>query len=125
MVRFLRYQGFDIVITGGTMDSMPVIQATSSSCRVLVTKVAPDGSNENLVRDLATATDRVFIVFRGEVYAQQPVLLTVTNYLWSRSLRKLGLVRRITPVIAVVASTSCNIKQLPWGAFTSDDIAPA
>jgi hypothetical protein len=55
----------------------------------------------------------VFIIFRGRVYTQQPVLLTVTNYLWSRLLRKLRLIRQVTPVIAAVASPSCDIERYP------------
>jgi hypothetical protein len=100
------------------VDSMPIFRATSGSCRILVAKVEPDGSEQDLVRNLATATDRLFIIFRGKVYTQQPVLLTVTNYLWSRFLRKLRLMRRVTPVIAAVASPSCDIEQLPWGTVT-------
>jgi hypothetical protein len=96
---------------------MPIVQATSGLCRVLVAKVEPDGSNQDQVRDLATATDHVFIVFRGGVYTQQPVLLTMIESLWSRSLHKLGLMRRMSPVIGAVASASCDIEQLPWGAL--------
>ena len=119
IVKFLSHQAFDdVVLTEMTVDSMPIVRATSGSCRVLVAKVNPNGSNQNLVRDLATATDHVFIVFRGSVYTQQPILLTVANYLWSRSLRELGVARRITPVIAAVASASCNIERLPWRTFT-------
>jgi hypothetical protein len=118
IVKFLSNQAFDVVLTERTVDSMPIVRATSGSCRVLVAKVEPDGSNQNLVRDLVTATDRLFIVFGGRVYTQQPVLLTVANYLWSRSLREVGLMRRITPVFAAVASASCDIEQLPWETFT-------
>jgi hypothetical protein len=119
IIQFLSHQAFDAVLTGGMVDSMPVVQATSGSCRILIAKVEPDGSSQDLVRNLATATDHVFIVFRGRIYTQQPVLLTVTDTLWSRSLRKLGLMRRIAPVLAAVASASCDIEQLPWGtSFT-------
>ena len=97
---------------------MPVVQATSDSCRILIVQVEPDGSSQDQVRGLATTGDHVFIIFRGRVYAQQPVLLTVTNTLWSRSLRKFGLMRRITPVIAAVANASCNIEKLAWKTFT-------
>ena len=117
IVKFLRHQAFDVSLIGRAADSMPIVRATSGSCRLLVLEVEPDGSSQELVRDLATATDDVFIIFSGRVYTQQPVLLTVTNYLWLKSLRKLGLVPRITPVIAAVASASCNIEELPWETF--------
>ena len=116
IIQFLSRQAFDVVLT--ELDSMPVVQATSGSCRILIVQVEPDGSSQDLVRGLATTGDHVFIIFRGRVYAQQPVLLTVTDTLWSRSFRKLGLMRRITPVIAAVANASCNIEELPWKTFT-------
>ena len=116
IIQFLSHQAFDVVLT--ELDSMPVVQATSGSCRILIVQVEPDGSTQDLVHDLTTTGDHVFIIFRGRVYAQQPVLLTVTDTLWSRSLRKLGLMRRIAPVIAAVANASCNIEELPWKTFT-------
>jgi hypothetical protein len=116
IIQFLSRQAFDVVLT--EVDSMPVVQANSGSCRILIVKVEPDGSSQDLVRYLAATEDHVFIIFRGRVYTQQPVLLTVTDTLWSRSLRKLGLMRRITPVIAAVANASCNIEELPWKTFT-------
>jgi hypothetical protein len=115
MIKFLSHQAFDAVLT--EVDSMPVVRATSGSCHILIVQVEPDGSTQDLVHDLA-ATDHVSIIFRGRVYAQQPVLLTVTDTLWSKSLRKLGLMRGITPVIAAVANASCNIEELPWKTFT-------
>jgi len=116
IIQFLSHQAFDVVLT--ELDSMPVVQATSGSCRMLIVQVEPEGASQDLVRSLARTGDHVFIIFRGRVYAQQPVLLTVTDTLWSRSLRKLGLMRRITPVIAAVANASCNMEELPWKTFT-------
>jgi hypothetical protein len=116
MIKLLRHQAFDAVLT--EVDSMPVVRATSGSCHILIVQVEPDGSTQDLVHDLTTTGDHVFIIFRGRVYAQQPVLLTVTDTLWSKSLRKLGLMRSITPVIAAVANASCNIEELPWKTFT-------
>lgn len=118
ITKVLSNHAFDVVQTDWMMESMPIIQATSGSCRVLVAKIAPNGSNANLIRNFATSTDQVFVVFRGKLYAEPPVLLIMTNYLLSKSLRKLGFVRRVPPVIAAVVSASCNIEQLPWGMFT-------
>jgi hypothetical protein len=116
IIKFLSHQAFDAVLTD--VDSMPAVRATSGSCRILIVQVDPDGSSQDLVRYLAATGDHVFIIFRGRIYAQQPVLLTVTDTLWSRSLRKLGLIRSVTPVIAAVANASCNIEKLPWKTFT-------
>ncbi|MCA1453152.1 hypothetical protein I6F35_07945 [Bradyrhizobium sp. BRP22] len=40
---------------------------------------------------------------------------TVLDYLWTRFLRELGLVRHISPVISVAESSSCDAERLPWG----------
>lgn len=95
-----------------------ILEATSRSCRMLVANIEPDGSNETLIRNLATATDRVFIVFRGKVYDQRPSLLTVSYYVWTRILRELGIMRHTAFVVAVVATASCNAEQLPWDEFS-------
>ena len=92
------------------------MRATTASCRLQILKLNPDGSDRDLVRHLAMGTDyRLFFVFRGTVYTQQPTLRTVLNHFWSRFLRVLGFIRHNTPVIAVLAGSSCAAEQLPWG----------
>ena len=117
IIKFLRNQHLEVISTNEMVNYLSIIQATSGSCRMLVAKIAPDGSSRDVIGGLATANDRLFIVFRGRVYAHQPVLFTEFRYLWSRFLRELGLVRHIPPVLAVVATTSCDAEQLPWDAL--------
>ena len=114
LVEFFERNHFNVVVTEQMVNYMPIIQANTASCHLQVAKLTPDGSNRDLIRHLATGTDRLFIVFRGRVYTRQPILWTVLNYLWSRFLRELGLVRHITPVIAVTANSSCDAERLPW-----------
>jgi len=115
LIKFLERNQFNVVVTDEVVNDMPIIRATTASCRLQIGRLTPDGSNRNLIRHIAAGTDRSFVVFRGTVYAQQPVLWTVLNYLWSRFLRELGLIRHITPVINVAANSSCNAEQLLWG----------
>jgi hypothetical protein len=114
LVDFFQHNNFKVVVTDQMVDYTPIIRATSDSCQLQVARLTADGSNRDLVRDLAAGTDRSFVVFRGTVYIQQPIPLTVLHYLWSRALRELGLARHITPVMAVAADPSCNAEQLPW-----------
>lgn len=114
LVDFFKRNHFSVVVTDQMVDRMPIIQASTPLCRLQIARLFPDGSNRDLVQHFAVGTDRLFIVFRGTVYTQQPILWTVLNYLWSRFLRELGLVRHITPVIAVTANSSCDAEQLPW-----------
>ena len=115
LVKFLERNHFSVVVTDEMVNYTPIIRATTASCHLQIARLTPDGSNRNLIRHIAAGTDRSFVVFRGTVYAQQPVLWTVLHYLWSRFLRELGLIRHITPVINVAADSSCNAERLPWG----------
>jgi hypothetical protein len=114
IVAFLIRQQFDVVITREASNLMPIIEATSGLCLMQVAQIEADGTSEDFIRDRATATDNVFIVFRGRVYSQQPVLMTMINYLWSKFLHQLKLMRHIAPTIGVVAAASCTVEQLPW-----------
>ena len=116
LVKFLERNHFNVIVTD--VAPIPIIEATTASCRLQVAKLSPDGGDEDLIRHLALGTDyRVFFVFRGTVYTHQPKLWTVLSYYWSRLLRELGFIRRITDVIAVLAGPSCDAERLPWGEF--------
>jgi hypothetical protein len=97
----------------------PIIRATTALCDLRIARLTPDGSNRNLIRYLTSGTDRSFVVFRGSMYERQPVFWTVLDYLWSRLLRELGLIRHISPVIQVAENSSCNAERLPWGEIQS------
>jgi hypothetical protein len=115
LVEFFERNGFDVVVTDELVNYVPIIHATTDSCRLLVARLTPDGSNRDLIRSLTGDSDRRFVVFRGNAYSEQPVFWTVVYYLSSRFLRELGLIRDITPVIAVAANSSCDTNRLPWG----------
>jgi hypothetical protein len=114
IVEFLSRQQFEVTMTSETSNFMPIIQAASGACLMQVAQIEADGTTGDFIRDRATATDNVFIVFRGRVYDEQPVFATVLNYLWSKFLYQLGLMHHINPVVGVVATASCAAKQLPW-----------
>jgi hypothetical protein len=125
LIKFFERNHFNVVVTDEVVNVYtPIIRATTASCDLRIARLTPDGSNRDLIRHLAAGTDRSFIVFRGTVYAQQPVLWTVLNYLWSRFLRELGLIEHITPVISVAVNSSCNAEQLPWGELQGEQEKP-
>jgi hypothetical protein len=115
IVEFLASQQFDTAVTGELLQHIPIIEASSDSCRLRVAAISPLGNEANLVQTLGAPTDHIFFVFRRTIYTQQPVRLTVASYLWFRFLRELGLVSRVPPVLAVVSS--CDAEQLPWSAL--------
>jgi hypothetical protein len=114
LVEFFERNGFNVVVTDQLVNYVPVIQANTDLCRLLVARLTPDGSNRDLIRSLTGNPDHRFVIFRGDVYTQQPVFRTVTYYLYSRFLRELGLMRDIASVIAVGANSSCNMDRIPW-----------
>ncbi|OKO90690.1 hypothetical protein AC629_04335 [Bradyrhizobium sp. NAS80.1] len=119
ILEFLAKQRFDVNVTDEGMEYMGVIEARSPSCRLRVARVSPLGHETFLVRHGSATSDRAFYVFRGAVYAEQPVRLTIASYFWFRFLRELGLVTRVPSVLAVV--TSCAAEQLPWSELGSQE----
>ncbi|WP_454632731.1 hypothetical protein [Bradyrhizobium cenepequi] len=115
LVEFLEARHFNVVVADQSVNDTPIIRATTATCQLQVARLTPDGSNANLIRHLAPGAEHSFVVFRGAVYTRQPVFWTVLDYLWSRFLRELGLVRHISPVISVTESSSCDAERLPWG----------
>lgn len=114
LVKFFERNKFDVALTEPIVNGAPIIRANTASCHLQIASLRPDGSDRDLFRHLITGTDRLFVVFRGRVYTQQPILWTVLNDIWSKHLHELGLIKHVTPVIAVVANSSCDLEQLPW-----------
>jgi len=112
---FLFRQHFIPVSSEKIEHGRPMIQAIAGSCRLLVAKSPAIGSDLDLIRRLAAATDLVFVVYRGRVYADPPTWLTVLDFLWIRLRRELGANAQFAPMLAVVAAPNCGAEQLSWG----------
>ena len=114
LVEFFEQNHFNVVVTDEVVNYTPIIQANKASCHLQIARLTPDGSNWDLIRHLTMGKESLSVIFRGRVYSKQPTLWTVLSYFWSRFLRELGLIRHITPVLAVAANSSCNVEQIPW-----------
>ena len=114
LLKFFEHNGFHVAVTDRIVNYTPIIEGSKASCHLQIARLTPDGSNRNLIENLTNGTDHFFVVFRGKVYGEQPVLWTVVNYLWSRFFRELGFIDHISPVIAVAANSSCDVERLPW-----------
>jgi hypothetical protein len=113
IVAFLARNGFNVATTQPAILQIPIaIDARSSACKLLVGIISPYGFNIELFQHFGGATDRMFFVFRGIVYKQQPVLLTGVTHLTFKFLHDLGLLPGIPPVVAVLSP--CDAEQLPW-----------
>jgi hypothetical protein len=94
-------------------------RATKAACLMLVTGISHRGWERDLMNKVAAAREQVFIVFGGKIYAEQPTWLTVLDFLWYKVLSELGFKVFPTPVIAVIATKSCDAERLPWYELSS------
>jgi hypothetical protein len=111
---FLVRQHFVVNIAANAEEGKLSIRANAGACRLLVAKSPALGWDRDLIRQHAAAGDRVFVVFRGQVYGEQPTFLTVFDFLWARLRRELGFDVDPAPVLAVVAGSICDAERLPW-----------
>jgi hypothetical protein len=114
VAHFLVRQHYDIVGTEEVTGEMPMIHVTAGACRMLVALTSPRGWHRDMLQKLATPADRTFVVFRGKIYPEQPMVRTIFSFLWFKSLSQLGLKVYPTPVIAVIETPNCEAERLPW-----------
>jgi len=115
---FLFRQHFNVVNSEKIEHGRPMVQGTAGSCRMLVAKSPSIGSDRDVIRRLAAENDRIFVVYRGKVYADQPTWRTVSDFLWTRLRRELGLNAQAAPVLAVIAAPNCDAEQLSWNELS-------
>jgi hypothetical protein len=117
LAEFLIRQHFSVAMMERAEEGKPAITANSGSCRMIVMRSPALGWDRDLVRRYADAGDQVFVVFRGRIYSDQPTFQTAVDALWSRFQRELGFTAWPSPVLGVVARTSCGADRLPWDKF--------
>ena len=113
IAEFLFRQHLTAMSEKATTDLL-VIRATAGACQMRVIEASYDGSDRDRIRRYASSIDTVFVVFGGRTYADQPTLRTVSDFLWARFRRQLGLRVEATPVLFVIAKKSCEAERLPW-----------
>ncbi len=111
---FLARHHFDVVRSGEMPGGAQVLQVATPACTMVIVFSSPRGWDRDMVRKLVGPGDRAFVVFRGRIYDEQPMLHTIGEFLWSRLLGELGIKPRPAPVLAVTAPANCGAEQLPW-----------
>jgi len=114
IAEFLVRQRFAVAVSEKMDEGQPAIRATAGACRILVAKSPALGWDRDMIRRNATAADEIFVVFAGKIYTEQPTWLTVSDMLWSRFKRELGLKAEPAPLFAVIATRPCAAERLPW-----------
>jgi hypothetical protein len=89
-----------------------MLGASAGVCRTLVLNSDPGLGPRRLN---ATGCGPELCGVPRQIYAEQPTWLIVPDLLWCRFQRELGLRAPAAPLLAVVATTSCNAERLPWG----------
>jgi hypothetical protein len=118
VIEFLVRQHFTVALSDQPSEGKPMIRAGAGMCRILVASSNPMAWDRDIIRHNATVADRVFVVFRGRTYKEQPTWLTVPDFLWSRFQRELGLRVRSAPVLVVIATANCDAERLPWSELS-------
>jgi hypothetical protein len=114
VANFLTRQHFSVTVSDKVEEGQPTVRGSTPGCRLVVVKSPPFGWDRELIRRQAAPGDEVFVVFAGRVYAEQPTWLTVSDFLWARFRRELGLKAEAAPVFGVIAAKSCAAERLPW-----------
>jgi hypothetical protein len=114
MAEFLTRQHFNVAVAKNLEEGVPTIRADSGPCRLLVATTTPEGSGHDRLRSYVTQDDTIFVVYRGQVYAQQPVWETVLDWIWFKLRQELGSRPRSMPIFVVIARENCGAERLPW-----------
>jgi hypothetical protein len=118
VAEFLRRQHFTVALSDQAGEGQYMLRASAGPCRILVAKSDPKGWDSAAIRQNATDGDRVFVVFRGRTYEDQPTWLTVPYFLWSRLERELGMRAQAAPLLSVIATAGCGAERLPWAELS-------
>jgi hypothetical protein len=111
---FLARNYFNVIGPQEVVFGMQLIEASAGACQMRVAISASRGWHRDLIGKLARQANRVFVVFGGAIYPEQPMWRTVPDFLWSKLLSKLGFDLHPTPVITVLAGPGCDAERLPW-----------
>jgi hypothetical protein len=114
VAEFLMRHSFTVALYQQAAEGQPAIRASAADCRMLVAQSSPIAWEGDQIRRYAIASDQMFVVFGGKIYADQPVWLTVPASLWSRFKRELGLRAEAISLLTIIASESCDAERLPW-----------
>jgi hypothetical protein len=116
---FLGRNHFFVTVSEEMIRDHRTFRASKPACQMLVTEISHRGWERDAINGRATVLEQVFIVFGGKIYAEQPTWLTASDFLWYKLLSELGLKVRPTPLLAVIATKTCDAERLPWYELAS------
>ncbi|MDW6021944.1 hypothetical protein SAZ10_09230 [Mesorhizobium sp. BAC0120] len=114
VVTFLQHQGFAVGAPLPDIDPA-MLPAMKAGCSLKVTQVSPTGWHRDVLASLARPGEQVAFVFDDKVFSTQPVWKTFFDENRRRLLTYAGLHPTERPLLGVIASPGCALKELPWG----------
>ena len=114
LAEFLSRQHFTVTVSERAVEGQASIVASAGACRILAVRSPAMGWDRDLVRRLADPSDEVLVLYRGKIYNEQPTWLTVSDFLWARMLRELGISSQEMPAYAIISPRNCHASILPW-----------
>lgn len=118
IVAFLARAGFESGEANSDVDLFSV-SASSGDCQLLVAVLSPQGWHSDVIERLTPPNGRLFVLYDGEIYPNQPVLRTRINDILDRTIWSNISGRVSRPVIGVVASQDCDIGKLRWSELAA------
>ena len=88
--------------------------AESGGCRLLTVIAAPQGWHRDIIRRSASPGDVILFAFNGATYQDQPTWLTWVHHYWRVLNSHVGRRLATRPVLGVVASPTCDLRDMPW-----------
>ncbi len=86
----------------------PMVPAHKPGCRLLAGRSSPLGWHRGVLASLVQPDERLFFVYGGQTYSEQPVLRTILAHHVARICGYFGLPGTEEPVIAVIAERGCD-----------------
>jgi len=112
--QFLVRNQFRITESREVVFGMQLLVAEAPFCQLKVVLSSSRGWHRDLIQNLTKGSANSFVVFGGKIYREQPIWLTVSDFLWARALNGLGFKANFMPVITVIEKQNCGAENLPW-----------
>ena len=111
---FLSRQGFQVNSGDREETGSPFLQASRGECRFLVVVAAPEGWHRDIIHQQASGQERVFFVFTGAVYPDQPSWRSWAYHYWRRLNGYVGHRLPARPVLGIVTPPECDLGYVAW-----------
>lgn len=117
LIAMLEQQGYRVSVEQRSWS--PLVRGSKPGCNILIAMRDPDGATKDRIADLARPVGPLHYVYRGAITAEPPSLDPMIRGRIVRQIRQFGIRMGRSPVLAVAASPTCDLKQLLWSRLAS------